>query len=73
MSLRDGSKKMSKSDLSDQSRITFTDTEDEISKKFGAQTDPECYLWILAGSKAAEAANLVGIFAALSGQTSVKC
>ena len=36
MSLRDGSKKMSKSDPSDQSRITFTDTADEISKKLEA-------------------------------------
>ena len=42
MSLRDGSKKMSKSDPSDQSRITFTDSADDISKKIRrAKTDAE--------------------------------
>ncbi|MEC9207388.1 MAG: tryptophan--tRNA ligase [Pseudomonadota bacterium] len=72
MSLRDGSKKMSKSDLSDQSRITFTDTEDEISRKIRrAKTDPEVLPMDISGLKSRpEAANLVGIFAALSGQTS---
>ena len=72
MSLRDGSKKMSKSDLSDQSRITFTDTEDEISRKIRrAKTDPEALPMDISGLKSRpEAANLVGIFAALSGQTS---
>ena len=72
MSLRDGSKKMSKSDLSDQSRITLTDTEDEISRKIRrAKTDPEVLPMDINGLKSRpEAANLVGIFAALSGQTS---
>ena len=72
MSLRDGSKKMSKSDLSDQSRITFTDTEDEISRKIRrAKTDPEVLPLDISGLRSRpEAANLVGIFAALSGQTS---
>ena len=41
MSLRDGSKKMSKSDPSD-SRINLTDTKEEISNKIKkAKTDPE--------------------------------
>jgi tryptophanyl-tRNA synthetase len=72
MSLRDGSKKMSKSDPSDQSRITFTDTADEISKKIRrAKTDPEELPSETEGLKERpEASNLVGIFAALSNQTS---
>ena len=72
MSLRDGSKKMSKSDQSDQSRITFTDTADEISKKIRrAKTDPEELPSETEGLKERpEASNLVGIYAALSNQTS---
>jgi len=72
MSLRDGSKKMSKSDPSDQSRITGTDTADEISKKIRrAKTDPEELPSETEGLKERpEASNLVGIFAALSNQTS---
>jgi len=72
MSLRDGSKKMSKSDPSDQSRITFTDTADDISKKIRrAKTDPEELPSEVEGLKdRPEAANLVGIYAALAGQTS---
>jgi tryptophanyl-tRNA synthetase len=72
MSLRDGSKKMSKSDPSDQSRITFTDTADEISKKIRrAKTDPEALPSETEGLKGRlEASNLVGIYAALSNQTS---
>ena len=72
MSLRDGSKKMSKSDPSDQSRITFTDTADEILKKIRrAKTDPEELPSETEGLKERpEASNLVGIFAALSNQTS---
>ena len=71
MSLRDGSKKMSKSDPSDQSRITFTDTAEDISKKIRrAKTDPEVLPSETEGLRGRpEAANLVGIFAALSGQT----
>ena len=72
MSLRDGSKKMSKSDPSDQSRITFADSADEISKKIRrAKTDPDVLPSEPDGLEGrSEAANLVGIYAALSGQTS---
>lgn len=71
MSLRDGSKKMSKSDPSAMSRITLTDTVDEISKKIKkAKTDMEPIPETAEGLKERpEADNLVGIFAALSGQT----
>jgi tryptophanyl-tRNA synthetase len=42
MSLRDGAKKMSKSDLSDMSRINMTDTAEAIAQKIRkAKTDPE--------------------------------
>jgi tryptophanyl-tRNA synthetase len=42
MSLRDGTKKMSKSDPSDMSRINLTDDADAIAQKFRkARTDPE--------------------------------
>jgi tryptophanyl-tRNA synthetase len=71
MSLRDGSAKMSKSDPSDYSRINLTDTADDIAAKVRkARTDPEPLpetIEELAGR--AEADNLVGIFAALSGQS----
>tara|TARA_R110000868_G_scaffold11751_17_gene57391 strand:+ start:21312 stop:22310 length:999 start_codon:yes stop_codon:yes gene_type:complete len=72
MSLRDGAKKMSKSDPSDQSRITFTDTADEISKKIRrAKTDPEPLPSDLDGLEGRpEASNLVGIYAALAGMSS---
>ncbi len=71
MSLRDGSKKMSKSDPSDLSRINLTDDADTISKKIKkAKTDPEALPSELAGLKdRPEADNLIGIYAALSGQT----
>ncbi|TRD15503.1 tryptophan--tRNA ligase [Palleronia caenipelagi] len=70
MSLRDGSKKMSKSDPSDQSRINLTDDADAISKKFRkARTDPEPLPESYEGlSERPEARNLVNIYAALSGQ-----
>ena len=71
MSLRDGASKMSKSDPSDQSRINLTDTADEIAKKIKrAKTDPEPLpddLEVLATRR--EANNLVGVYAALSGET----
>ena len=73
MSLRDGSAKMSKSDPSDMSRINLTDDADTIMAKVKkAKTDPEP----LPSDKAdlegrAEAANLVGIYAAMAG-TSVE-
>jgi tryptophanyl-tRNA synthetase len=71
MSLRDGSKKMSKSDASDLSRINMTDDADTIARKIQkAKTDPEP----LPGDETAlasrpEADNLVGIYAALTGTT----
>ena len=67
MSLRDGSKKMSKSDPSDMSRINLTDSADAIAKKIKkAKTDPEPLPTELEGLKdRPEAENLVGIYAAL--------
>lgn len=80
MSLRDGSKKMSKSDPSDMSRINMTDDSDAIAQKIRrATTDPE----LLPGPEALDAGgqvpeerrkerpeawNLLGIYAALSDQ-----
>ena len=70
MSLRDGAKKMSKSDPSDYSRINLTDDADAIAQKIRkAKTDPEP----LPGEEAGlehrpEADNLVGIYAALDGR-----
>lgn len=71
MSLRDGTKKMSKSDPSDMSRITMTDTSDEIARKIQkARTDPDPLPPTLDGlANRPEADNLVGIYAALAGQT----
>ncbi len=67
MSLRDGSKKMSKSDPSDQSRINLTDDADAIALKIRrARTDAEPLPSEPAGLEARpEARNLVGIMAAL--------
>lgn len=71
MSLRDGTKKMSKSDPSDLSRINLMDEPEEIAKKIRkAKTDPEglpSELEGLAGRP--EADNLVGIYAALADRT----
>jgi tryptophanyl-tRNA synthetase len=71
MSLRDGTKKMSKSEPSDMSRINMTDDADTIAKKIQrAKTDPhplpdnEAEL-----EKRPEADNLVGIYAALADKT----
>jgi tryptophanyl-tRNA synthetase len=71
MSLRDGAKKMSKSDPSDYSRINLTDTPEAIAQKVRkAKTDPEPLPSEVDGlSGRAEADNLVGIYAALSGST----
>jgi len=71
MSLRDGSSKMSKSEASDNSRINLTDDADMIAKKIRkARTDPEPLPSEIAGLKERpEADNLVGIYAALAGQT----
>src|SRR6202049_3093324 len=69
MSLRDGSKKMSKSDASDYSRINLTDDADAIAQKIRkAKTDPEPLPSEEAGLRERpEADNLVGIYAALAG------
>jgi tryptophanyl-tRNA synthetase len=71
MSLRDGTKKMSKSDVSDLSRINMTDDADTIARKIQkAKTDTEPLPGEEAGLAArAEADNLVGIYAALAGMT----
>lgn len=71
MSLRDGTKKMSKSDPSDQSRINLTDDADVIAAKIRkARTDPEVLPDMPEGLKdRPEAKNLVNIYSALSGQS----
>jgi tryptophanyl-tRNA synthetase len=71
MSLRDGSKKMSKSDPSDYSRINLTDDADAIAQKIRkAKTDPEPLPSEEKGLETRpEADNLVGIYAALAGTT----
>jgi tryptophanyl-tRNA synthetase len=68
MSLRDGTKKMSKSDASDLSRINMSDDADTIARKFQkAKTDPEPLPRDEAGLEhRPEADNLVGIYAALA-------
>jgi tryptophanyl-tRNA synthetase len=71
MSLRDGRSKMSKTDPSDQSRVNLTDSDDTIAQKIRkAKTDPEP----LPGNPEAlegrpEAANLVGIYGAVTGES----
>jgi tryptophanyl-tRNA synthetase len=71
MSLKDGSKKMSKSDPSDASRINLLDTADDIARKIKrATTDPEVLPSEVKGLEGRnEAANLVGIYAVLAGKT----
>lgn len=71
MSLKDGTKKMSKSDPSDLARINLTDDADTIAKKIKkAKTDPEPLPESLDGLEGRpEASNLVGIYAALNGTT----
>ncbi len=70
MSLRDGTKKMSKSDPSDYSRINLTDDADTIAQKVRkAKTDPEPLPSEERGLESRpEADNLVGIYAALAGK-----
>jgi tryptophanyl-tRNA synthetase len=71
MSLRDGSRKMSKSDPSDQSRINLTDSADAIAQKIKrAKTDPQP----LPATEAEladrpEARNLLAIYAALADES----
>jgi tryptophanyl-tRNA synthetase len=68
MSLRDGTKKMSKSDASDYSRINLTDDADAIAQKIRkARTDPEPLPSEESGlANRPEADNLAGIYAALA-------
>ncbi len=71
MSLRDGKAKMSKSDPSEMSRVQLTDSDDEIGQKIRkAKTDPEP---LPENAEALddrpEAKNLVGIYAAVTGQS----
>jgi len=70
MSLRDGKVKMSKSDPSEMSRIQLTDSDDAISQKVRkAKTDPEPLPDNVEGLESRpEAKNLVGIYAAVTGQ-----
>ncbi|MBE71393.1 MAG: tryptophan--tRNA ligase [Thalassospira sp.] len=71
MSLRDGSKKMSKSDASDMSRINMTDDAETLAKKIRkAKTDPEPLPSEVAGIEGRpEAKNLITIYAALTDST----
>tara|TARA_Y100000782_G_scaffold55412_1_gene61490 strand:+ start:7344 stop:8360 length:1017 start_codon:yes stop_codon:yes gene_type:complete len=71
MSLRDGSKKMSKSDASDMSRINMTDDAETLAKKIRkAKTDPEPLPSEAAGLEGRpEAKNLITIYAALTDST----
>jgi tryptophanyl-tRNA synthetase len=71
MSLRDGTRKMSKSDESDMTRINLTDDGDSIAKKIKkARTDPESLPSELKGLETRpEADNLIGIYAALAETT----
>ena len=74
MSLKDGSKKMSKSDPSENSRINMTDGPDDIARKIKkATSDSE----LLPGNSEdlltrPEAKNLIGIYAALSNQNTTQ-
>ncbi|MCE8512096.1 tryptophan--tRNA ligase [Ruegeria pomeroyi] len=71
MSLRDGSKKMSKSDPSDMSRINMTDDTDAIAQKIRkAKTDPDALPSEAEGLEGRpEARNLINIYAALADQS----
>ena len=71
MSLKDGTRKMSKSDPVDASRINLTDDADAIARKFRkAKTDPDPLPGALDGlASRPDVRNLVNIFAALEGTT----
>ena len=71
MSLKDGLKKMSKSELSDLSRINLTDDKDQIINKIKkAKTDPlPLPTTIDELDKRPEAKNLIGIYASLTDST----
>ena len=70
MSLKDGMKKMSKSDPSDLSRINLTDEKDEISNKIKrAKTDPKLMPTDIKDlTERPEAENLLGIYSSLKNQ-----
>ena len=68
MSLRDGTKKMSKSDISDYSRINLTDTADMISDKI-RKAKSDSIIGITFEENRPEANNLLSIYAALQGLT----
>jgi tryptophanyl-tRNA synthetase len=72
MSLRDGTSKMSKTDPSEMSRVQLTDSDDSIAQKIRkAKTDPEPLPDNVAALDGRpEAKNLVGIYAAVTGETS---
>ena len=71
MSLKDGSKKMSKSELSDLSRINLTDNKDQIINKIKkAKTDPmPMPNGLQELDERPEAKNLLGIYASLTNTT----
>jgi tryptophanyl-tRNA synthetase len=71
MSLKDGSKKMSKSELSDLSRVNLTDNKDEIINKIKkAKTDPlPMPKNVNELNDRAEAKNLLGIYASITNST----
>jgi len=71
MSLRDGTRKMSKSEASDNSRINMTDDADAIATKIRkAKTDPDALPTSPAGLEGRpEATNLMGLYAALADET----
>ena len=71
MSLKDGTKKMSKSELSDLSRINLTDSKDEIINKIKkAKTDPLPLPSVIKElEKRPEAKNLLGIYSSLTNST----
>jgi tryptophanyl-tRNA synthetase len=71
MSLRDGASKMSKSDISDYSRIHLTDTDDEIALKVRkAKTDSDPIpMYVMSLANRAEAKNLLSIYATLQDQS----
>ncbi len=71
MSLKDGLKKMSKSDVSDLSRINLTDDKDKIINKIKkAKTDTQPLPFTIEElEKRPEAKNLIGIYSSLTNNT----
>ena len=69
MSLRDGTKKMSKSDESDKSRINLSDNADQIAEKFRkAKTDSYDHISYDPDTRP-DVSNLISIYSALSGKS----